>query len=71
MKLTDAQIKNAKPSDKQYKLTDGQGMYLLVRPNGSKLWRLEYKLNNKRNTHAIGMYPAVKLKKKIIFFVFY
>lgn len=63
MKLTDAQIRNAKPRDKQFKLTDGQGMYLLVKPNGSKLWRLEYSLNNKRNTHAIGIYPAVKLKE--------
>ena len=62
MKLTDAQIRNAKPRDKQYKLTDGQGMYLLIKPNGSKLWRLEYSLNNKRNTHAIGSYPSIKLK---------
>jgi hypothetical protein len=37
-------------------------MYLL-KPNDSKLWRLEYSLNNKRNTHAIGIYPAVKLKE--------
>jgi len=62
MKLTDTQIRHAKPREKQYKLTDGQGMYLLVKPNGSKLWRLEFSLNKKRNTHAIGKYPAIKLK---------
>jgi len=62
MKLTDTQIRHAKPREKQYKLTDGQGMYLLVKPNGSKLWRLEFSLNKKRNTLAIGKYPAIKLK---------
>jgi len=63
MKLTDTQIKNTKPRSKQYKLTDGQGMYLLVKTNGSKLWRLEYSFNNKRNTHAIGSYPSITLKE--------
>jgi len=62
MKLTDTQIKNAKPRSKQYKLTDGQGMYLLIKTNGSKLWRLEYSFHKKRNTHAIGSYPSIKLK---------
>jgi integrase len=62
MKLTDTKIKNAKPRDKQYKLTDGQGMHLLIKPNGSKLWRLEYTFNKKRNTHAIGRYPTISLK---------
>jgi len=62
MKLTDTQIKNAKPRSKQYKLTYGQGMYLLIKTNGSKLWRLEYSFNKKRNTHAIGSYPSIKLK---------
>jgi len=63
MKLTDTKIKNAKPHDKQYKLTDGQGMYLLIKPNGSKLWRADYSFNKKRNTYSIGTYPTVPLKK--------
>jgi len=62
MKLTHTKVKNAKPREKQYKLTDGLGMHLLVKPNGSKLWRLEYTLNSKRNTHAIGSYPSITLK---------
>jgi len=63
MKLTDTKVKNAKPCDKQYKLTDGQGMYLLVKPNGTKIWRADYSFNNKRNTYFIGVYPTVPLKK--------
>lgn len=41
MALTDIQVRTAKPTDKQYKLTDGSGMHLLVHPNGSKYWRLQ------------------------------
>jgi hypothetical protein len=37
---TDIKVRTAKPTDKQYKLTDGSGMHLLVHPNGSKYWRL-------------------------------
>lgn len=40
MALTDIKVRAAKPTDKQYKLTDGGGMHLLVHPNGSKYWRL-------------------------------
>ena len=43
MPLTDIAIKSAKPQAKQYKLTDGDGMFLLVMPNGSKYWRLKYR----------------------------
>lgn len=41
MGLTDVRIRR-KPTDKPYKLTDGEGMYLKVHPNGSKYWRLQY-----------------------------
>jgi len=41
MALTDIKVRTAKPTDKQYKLTDGSGMHLLVHPNGSKYWRLQ------------------------------
>lgn len=63
MKLTHTQIKNAKSKDKQYKLTDGQGMYLLVKKTGSKLWRYDYRINGRRKTCAIGIYPEITLKK--------
>ena len=56
MALSDFQIKAAKPSDKQYKLTDAEGMHLLVHPNGSKYWRLSYRFNKKQKTLALGVY---------------
>jgi Arm DNA-binding domain len=42
MFLTQLAIKSAKPREKPYKLRDGNGLYLLVSPNGNKLWRLHY-----------------------------
>ncbi len=59
--LTTICIKNAFIKDKQYKLTDGEGMYLLVHPNGSKYWRLRYLFNGKENTLALGSYPSMSL----------
>lgn len=59
--LTDMRIRSLKPSDKPYKVTDGEGMYLFVTPAGSKLWRLDYRLNGKRLTLAMGAYPALSL----------
>src|SRR5690554_1366314 len=61
--LTDAAVRNAKPRDKAFKLSDGAGLYLLVRPNGTKAWRFDYRFANKRKTLAVGLYPAVKLSK--------
>ena len=57
MPLTDRQIKNAKPADKAYKLTDASGLYLQVTPAGGKLWRFDYAIVNKRKTLSIGKYP--------------
>lgn len=59
--LSDPKVKNAKPKDKPYKLPDGDGMYLLVQHNGSKLWRMDYRLNGTRGTAAFGAYPEVSL----------
>ena len=50
-----------KASSPGKKLSDGQGMYLLVHKNGSKYWRLDYRLNGKRKTLAIGVWPKVSL----------
>lgn len=63
MTLTNTQIKAAKPRTRDYKLADGGGMYLLVKANGSKYWRLDYRFRGKRNTLALGVYPAVSLKE--------
>lgn len=61
MALTDIKVRTAKPTDKQYKLTDGNGMHLLVHPNGSKYWRLQYRFGGKQKMLALGVYPEVSL----------
>ena len=61
MALTDIKVRAAKPTDKQYKLTDGNGMHLLVHPNGSKYWRLQYRFGGKQKMLALGVYPDVSL----------
>lgn len=60
--LTDKQAKNAKPKDKDYKLSDSKGLHLLVKKNGSKYWRAKYRFNGKEKTLAFGVYPEVPLK---------
>ena len=57
MPLTDLQIKNAKKQAKDYKLTDGGGLYLLVTSSGGKLWRMDYRFNDKRKTLFLKSYP--------------
>lgn len=61
MALTDIAVRNAKAAGKPYKLTDGDGMYLLVNPNGAKYWRMAYRWHGKQKLLAIGVYPAVGL----------
>ena len=63
MPLTENVIQKAKPAEKQYKLTDGEGMYILVSKQGGKWWRLDYRFNGKRKTLSLGTYPETKLKK--------
>ena len=61
MALSDVQIRNAKPKDKPYKLTDGGGLHILVNPNGSKLWRLKYRVGGIEKLLSFGPYPQVSL----------
>jgi integrase len=61
MTLTDTRIRNAKPNARAYKLSDGGGMYLLVRSDGGRYWRLDYRFAGKRRTLALGVYPIVTL----------
>jgi integrase len=63
MVLTDTHIRNAKPKPKSYKLSDGGGMYLLVKPDGARYWRLDYRFASKRRTLALGVYPTTTLSK--------
>jgi len=62
MALNDAKVKNAAPTAKPYKLADEGALYLLVQPNGSKLWRMNYRHLGKQKTLAVGEYPKVSLK---------
>jgi len=63
MPLNDAKAKNAKAGEKPVKLSDGGGLYLLVQPNGSKLWRQNYRFAGQQKTLALGIYPAISLKE--------
>ncbi|MFC5394410.1 tyrosine-type recombinase/integrase [Bosea vestrisii] len=62
MPLSDLAIRNAKPGDKPYKKADFEGLYLLVKTNGKRLWRMDYRFAGKRKTMAFGAYPSVSLQ---------
>ena len=61
--LTELSIKQAKPKKKQYKLTDGEGMYLRVYPNGSKYWQLQFWFEGKQKILSFGVWPDISLKE--------
>src|SRR3990172_9330512 len=56
--LSDTAIKNAKPRAVPFKLVAGKGLYLEIRPSGSKLWRYRYRRAGKENVFALGEYVA-------------
>ena len=62
-RLTELSIKQAKRKEKQYKLTDGEGMYLRVYPNGSKYWQLQYWFDGKQRIFSLGVWSDVSLKE--------
>lgn len=61
MPLTDATIRNLKPRDKPYKVSGFEGLFLLVKPTGSRLWHQKYRIDGKEKLLAIGSYPEVSL----------
>lgn len=61
MALTDTKIRNSKPSEKPVKLFDGGGLFLLVTPQSSKLWRMKYRVQGKEKLLALGSYPEISL----------
>jgi integrase len=63
MPLSDIQCKAAKPSEKSRKISDSNGLYLEVMPNGSKYWRLKYRFLGKEKRMAFGVYPEVSLSE--------
>ena len=60
-KLFATTVTSARPREREYKLTDGAGLYLLVKPNGRKLWRLNYAYLGKQRTLSFGAWPDVGL----------
>lgn len=71
MPLSDTKIKSLKPGIKQdgtvtrkaYKVTDEKGLYIEIKPNGSKLWRFKYRIDGKEKLLSVGIYPDVSLKE--------
>ena len=61
--LTDTSIRNSKSRQKQYKIFDGQGLFVLIHPNGSKYFRYRYKFEGKEKVMALGVYPETTLKE--------
>lgn len=59
--LSDMLVNKAKPKDKPYKLTDGDGLFLLATPTGGKLWRFKYRFEGKEKLLSFGSYPALSL----------
>lgn len=63
MPLTAKKVENHKPSTKAKKLFDERGLFLLINPTGSKLWRFKYRFNGKEKLLALGPYPEISLKE--------
>ena len=60
-KLTATAIKNAKPKEKKYNMSDGGGMFLMIKPNGSRWWRFSYRFDGKQKQLSLGTYPDTTL----------
>ena len=63
MALTDTTVRNAKPKEKPYKLGDSGGLYVIVRPNRAKWWRLKFRFGGKEKLLSFGVYPEVSLQE--------
>ncbi|MBN6360278.1 tyrosine-type recombinase/integrase [Providencia rettgeri] len=61
MALTDTKVRAAKPEEKAYTLTDSDGLFLYVHPNGSKYWRFRFRFGGKQHLMAFGVYPEISL----------
>jgi len=62
-KLTEKSIRKAQILEKQYKIYDGDGMFILIHPNGSKYWRMKYTFDSKSKLASFGVWPGVSLKE--------
>jgi hypothetical protein len=59
--LTATEVKSTKPKDKDFKLFDGGGLYLLVTKSGGKHWKLKYRISGKEKKVSLGAYPEISL----------
>ena len=59
--LTAAWVSRAKPKDKPYKLSDRDGLYLLVEPSGGRVWRMNYRIHGRQITITFGRWPELLL----------
>ncbi len=62
-KLTDKAVQAAQPREKQYGISDGDSLSLIIRPNGTKFWWFRYRYGGKAKTLSIGVYPIVSLRE--------
>lgn len=62
MALSDVAVRNAKPREKEYKLSDSGGLYLLITPAGGKLWRVKFRVDGREKKLALGAYPEINLR---------
>ena len=63
-KLTDLAIKNAKPGVAPRRIADDGGLFLEIRPNGSRYWRLAYRFNKKQKLLALGVFPRCLCRRR-------
>ena len=63
MQLKDSHIRHVKAGIKPKKMYDGDGLYLLIKPSGSRLWRMKYRYAGKEKLLSLGKYPSVSLKE--------
>ncbi|EZP72779.1 putative integrase [Sphingomonas paucimobilis] len=61
--LTANAVKNARPKEKPYKLSDRDGLYLLVKPTGVRYWRMNYRFNGQQRTLSFGRWPEIRLSE--------
>src|SRR3954453_12085949 len=61
--LNEARIRASRPKDRQYKVFDERGLFMLVTPSGGKLWRFRYRLRGVEKLLTLGAYPDVTLKR--------
>ncbi|MCP4970249.1 MAG: DUF4102 domain-containing protein [Arcobacter sp.] len=61
--LTTTEVKSYKPQSKMYKKPDGKGLWLLIKPNGTKSWRYDFRYGGKNLSISFSIYPEIGLKK--------